>query len=281
VLVTDSAFTVSPRQVGRSSRRPHLDLAKLALDRLLEELSPAGGGHLARPPLRSALHGHRMWCRNSCSLRLLPLLPVQDQAAATSSPSHVHLPQLALAQLPAHAPARARPRPPRPTAPLATWPRAAGTPHNGRPPAPASLARPTVRRRLPVRPHSPASPRGLRRHERRRAAASHQTIVGNAAARPPHAVRRARPGRLVTGAAGEATGVAAAGCHGYGLRAARASPGRSDGRSQGPHRGLLASPLRGLISSASDPRARAPPVGRICGSRPPTRSPGITGRRAS
>jgi hypothetical protein len=120
VLVTDSAFTVSPRQVRRSSRRPHLDLAKLALDRLLEELSPAGGGHLARPPLRSALHGHRMWCRNSCSLRLLPLLPVQDQAAATSSPSHVHLPQLALAQLPAHAPARARPRPPRPTAPLAT-----------------------------------------------------------------------------------------------------------------------------------------------------------------
>jgi hypothetical protein len=88
VLVTDSAFTVSPRQVGRSSRRPHLDLAKLALDRLLEELSPAGGGHLARPPLRSARRGHRMWCRNSCSLRLLPLLPVQDQAAATSSPSH-------------------------------------------------------------------------------------------------------------------------------------------------------------------------------------------------
>jgi hypothetical protein len=209
--------------------RPHLD-------NVLEELLPAGGGRLARPPLPSARHvvPELVLDWPPTSLAAPPPAPTGPRPSrrhlvtfaralllvACSSPTPLvrHPPQHTLAQLSAHAPsvprldapARARARP-RATAPPVTS-RVAHRTHA--PPAhhiaalatPASLGHLTLtrlrtaRRCLPVRPASPASPRGLRP----RAAASHQITVGNTAARPSRGDVEswARPWRGVTGTTG-------------------------------------------------------------------------------
>ncbi|KAK1621401.1 hypothetical protein QYE76_026918, partial [Lolium multiflorum] len=76
------------QRIHRANRR-HAD-ARERLATIPARLQPEEGASLDLHFLARA-----MWCRNSCltglqhrSLRLLPLLPVQDQAAATSSPSH-------------------------------------------------------------------------------------------------------------------------------------------------------------------------------------------------
>jgi hypothetical protein len=193
----DSAFTATCRkeQPPPASRPAETSAGQRAL---LDELLPAGGGCLARPPLPSARHvvPELVLDWPPTSLAAPPPAPTGPRPSrrhlvtfaralllvACSSPTPLvrHPPQHTLAQLSAHAPCVPRVDAPAPARPRATAPpvtsRVAHRTHA--PPAHhiaalaphraslghLTLTRLRTARRLPVRPPSPASPRGLRRH---------------------------------------------------------------------------------------------------------------------